>query len=100
MPDSVSTLASTLSAQISSGGPTAGTMTALYQALMTGIGAMIAARTNRRIGLLNIAAGGQWNVYIDSNVGAVSQNFSEIKEALNLQGNLQSFSSNIARLND
>jgi hypothetical protein len=100
MPDSVATLSTTLQGQISSGGPTAGTMSALYQALMTGIGAMIASRTSRRIGLLNIAAGGQWNSYIDSNVGAVSQNFSEIKECLNLQGNLQSFSGNIARLND
>ena len=61
---------------------------------------MLASRTTRRIGLLNTAAGGQWNSYIDSDVGKVAGNFSEIKEAANLQGNLQAFSSNIARVVD
>jgi hypothetical protein len=100
MPDTVATLSTTLQGQIAGGGPTPATMIALYQALMTGIGAMLSSRTNRRIGLLNIAAGGQWNEYIDSDVGKVSGNFSEIKEVANLQGGLQSFSSNIARISD
>jgi hypothetical protein len=81
-------------------GPQPATMAQLYAALMTGIGAMLASRTNRRIGLLNTAAGGQWNVYIDSDVGKVAGNFSEVKEAANLQGNLQSLSSSIARITD
>ncbi len=100
MPDTVATLSTTLQAQIAGGGPTAGTMTQLYQALMTGLGAMLASRTNRRIGLLNIAAGGQWDVYIDSNVGQVAGNFGEIKEVANLYGSMQGWSSNIARVND
>lgn len=82
-------------------GPQPGTMTALFNALMTGLGAMLASRIARRVGILNTSTGNQWNCLppgVDS--GAVAQNYLEIREVSALQGNLQVFASNIARVND
>jgi len=106
MPDTVATLSTTLQGQIAAGPPQplpamAATMVSLYQALVTGVGAMLAARTSRRVGILNTSTGNQWNCLppgVDS--GAVSQNYLEVREVANLQGNLLTFASNITRLSD
>jgi hypothetical protein len=81
-------------------GPQPATMTSLYRALSTGAAAMNQSRINRRIGLLNTATGGQWNMLIGgSGVGDVAQNFLECRETANLYGTLQGFRSAIASIN-
>lgn len=100
MADTVATLSTTLQGQIAGAGPSPATMQLLYQALVAGATPLWQARVNRRIGLLNVAAGGIWDmVMFDADQGKVAMNFSECKEAQALVGTLPGVGSGLAKCN-